>query len=90
MTDYQATCHTPDNLDPDRRLQGLGGSGWNHGIDDIIRRIQNRTDRFWTTTPQGQSVWVEVHKHPRSGRLYIKTSADGVEPNNLLALPVCR
>lgn len=33
-------------------------------------------------------VWVEVAT--RNGRQYLKTEADGVEPNNLLALPRCR
>ncbi len=89
MTTYQATCHTPDSNDPDRRLQGLGGSGWKHGIDTIIAGIQSGADKYWTTTSKGESVWVEVHKHPQSGRLYIKTSADGLVPNNLLALPRC-
>lgn len=89
MADLQATCHTPDNDDPDRRLQGLGGAGWRHSVDQIIAAIQAGRDRYWTTTANRQSVWVEVHRHPRSGRLYIKTSADGVEPNNLLSLPRC-
>lgn len=55
MAVYQATCHSPDNNDPDRRLQGLGGVGWRFGIDEIIRRIQNGPDRFWTSA-QGKSV----------------------------------
>ncbi len=88
MTDYQATCHTPDNADPDRRLQGLGGLGWRHSIDTIIANIQSGRDRYWTTA-NGQSVWIEVKSHPRSHRLYIKTTADSYEPNNLLALPRC-
>lgn len=87
MSDYQITHHRPDNTDLDRRIQGLKGptSGY-LGIDDIIRRIDNRQDRFWTTA-NGQSVWIET-AIATSGRRYLKTTADGYYPNNLLALPV--
>lgn len=88
---YQVTCHKPDNTDPDRRLQGLGGpggNGWYLPIDDLISGIESKTYRLWTTTPAGESVWIEV-KQRRNGRKYLKTEPDGVEPNNLLALPRC-
>ena len=90
MATHQVTCHTPDNADADRRIQGVGtstGVWWN--VDQVIDAIESKRDEFWTTTPQGQSVWIEV-KQRSSGRKYIKTTADGVEPNNILALPVCR
>ncbi len=89
MADYQAKCHKPDNADADRRIQGLGGDGWYDTIDRIIQFIENRDHRFWTIAPStGQSVWIEVHKRA-NGRKYLKTAADGVEPNNILALPKC-
>ena len=89
MADYQVTCHVPDNADLDRRIQGLAGPGWSGKIDDIIVWIEGGSHRFWTIAPSsGQSVWVEVHKR-NNGRKYLKTQTDGVEPNNLLALPRC-
>jgi Protein of unknown function (DUF3892) len=87
---YQVTYHKPDNADADRRIQGLGGpggGGWYRDIDTLISLIEGG-DKFWTTTPAGQSVWIIVKEHPRSGRKYLKTEPDGVIPNNLLALPV--
>lgn len=89
-TTHQVTCHKPDNSDPDRRLQGLGGpdgGGWYRDIDTLIYGIEIGTFRLWTVAPNGQSVWVVVAE--RNRRKYLKTEADGVEPNNLLALPHC-
>ena len=88
---YQVNCHKPDNADTDRRIQGLGGpagGGWYRTIDTLIGLIESG-DKFWTTTPKGESVWIVVERHPKSGRKYLKTEPDGVVPNNLLALPVC-
>ena len=89
LPNYQVTAHRPDNADADRRLQGLGGSGWYNDIDSLIAGIESKIFRLWTTTPDGKSVWVKVEVRPRTGRKYLKTEADGVEPNNLLALPRC-
>ncbi|PCI04329.1 MAG: hypothetical protein COB78_08395 [Hyphomicrobiales bacterium] len=89
MDTFQVNCHKPDNDDPDRRLQGLGGKGktqWYRGIDMLIELIESG-DKFWTTDEKGKSVWIEVHS--RNGRKYLKTESDGIEPNNLLALPHC-
>ncbi len=40
---------------------------------------------FETRRLNGQSVWVDIANH--NGRKYLKTRADGYEPNNLLSLP---
>lgn len=86
MATYYATCHTPDNYDADRRIQGLGGTGWWDNIDNIIRTIDNG-HIFYTDPPSGnrQKIITAV----RNGKRYLKTEADGVEPNNILALPRC-
>jgi hypothetical protein len=42
---------------------------------------------FWTQGG-GKAANVIVAVRP-SGRKYLKTEADGIEPNNLLALPKC-
>ncbi|MDR4308033.1 DUF3892 domain-containing protein [Chelatococcus sambhunathii] len=85
---YQVTCHKPDNSDPDRRIQGLGGDGWYGPIDTLIAGIESNQYRLWTTDRARNSVWVVVAKRS-NGRKYLKTENDGVEPNNLLALPHC-
>ncbi len=89
MYTYYATCHTPDNIDLDRRIQGLGGPvmGW-LAIDVIIDMI-NQGHKFYTRPPYGTGQLIIVATHPRTGRRYLKTVADGVEPNNILSLPRC-
>jgi hypothetical protein len=89
MSTYQVNCHKPDNADADRRLQGLGGkvqTQWYLPIDQLISLIEGG-DKFWTVDQNGNSVWVVIGT--RNGRKYLRTESDGIEPNNLLALPVC-
>lgn len=98
MAVYRVTCHTPDNEDEDRRLQGLGGVGpvgagiaptprfW-HDIDTIIGMIWEG-DRFYVSVA-GQNVDVVVRQHPHSRRYYLTTEGDGFPPNNLLNLERC-
>lgn len=92
VPNYRVTHHRPDDADPDRRLEGLGGpngsgANWYHDIDYLIAGIEQRLYDLWTVDQQGNSVWVEVKE--RNERKYLKTQSDGVEPNNLLALPRC-
>ena len=93
---HQVTCIIPDGSDPDRRIDSIGGATggengngpWTLKLDDAIAGIEDRRWRFWTTDTEGNSVWVIIAK--RNGKKYLKTEADGEEPNNLLALPRCR
>lgn len=90
MTDtFQVTCIIPDGADRDRRIDSIGGSsggGWTLLLDDAIAGIENGTWRFYTSV-NGNSIWIVVAT--RNGRKYLKTEADGDEPNNLLSLPTC-
>lgn len=87
MADYQVTCITPDGSDADRRIDRLGGPGWNDTIDHVIGFINSGAHRFYTSVA-GQSVWVIVRKHA-NGREYLTTEGDAFPPNNLLNLPRC-
>lgn len=87
MASYQVTCHIPDGQDADQRIDAIGGSGWRHLIDDAIRYLETRTNDYWTMVA-GARADVIVAKRT-NGRKYLKTTADGVEPNNLLKLPRC-
>ncbi len=92
MPTHQVTHHRPDDADPDRCLEGLGGPDgtgalWYRDIDTLIEGIESGAYQLWTIDKQGNSVWVEVRE--RNRRKYLKTTSDGVEPNNLLALPRC-
>lgn len=89
-TRHQVTCTTPDGSDSDQRIDAIGGpdgGGWKMPIDDAINGLDNGSFTLWTFAA-GVSTEVRVHKRP-NGRKYLKTDADGVEPNNLLALPNC-
>jgi hypothetical protein len=88
MSDYQVACIRRDGSDVDRRIDRLGGPGWNDTIDNVISWITSGSHRFWTSE-NGVSVWVRVRTHPTSGRLYLATENDGYPPNNLLSLREC-
>ena len=82
------------NADADRRIDsigrtsgGTGGGGWCIKLDVAIKGIEDGKWRFWTSA-NGKSVWVIIAK--RNGKKYLKTEADGDEPNNLLSLPRCK
>ena len=93
--DHQVTCIIPDGNDADRRIDSIGGSkgaangggAWCIKLDEAIKGIEDEKWRFWTVA-NGKSVWVIIAQ--RNGRKYLKTEADGAEPNNLLSLPPCK
>lgn len=64
-----------------------GGGAWSLLIDAAIAGIETGKWSFWTQGG-GKIAQVIVAKRP-NGRKYLKTEADGIEPNNLLALPTC-
>ena len=84
----QITCIVKtDRYNPHERIQSVGGSGFKYSQPDAIRRIENGTTTFWTQGG-GKSANVIVATH--NGNKYLKTTNDGVQPDNLLALPTCR
>lgn len=87
MASLQVTCHVPDGSDADQRIDAIGGTWGKHLIDEAIRNIETGAHSYWTYAANARAD-VVVAKRP-SGRKYLKTTADGVEPNNLLALPRC-
>lgn len=90
---FQVTHHRPDDNDPDRRLEGLGGPDhtagalWYRDIDTLISGIETKAYELWTIDTQGNSVWVVVGQGKR--RKFLRTTSDSIIPNNLLALPHC-
>ncbi len=92
MTELTVSCHTPDNFDHDRRIQGIGGvngfTPWYHPIDNVIRNIESGFHSYYI----GQGllrVHIFVKTHHSSGRKYITTDPDGHMQNNILSLPYC-
>lgn len=80
-----------DRDNPWERITHVGGHGdthWKLTLNDAIGKIERGEWKFFVSRPQGDSVWVEVATS-RFGNKYLKTTADGDEPNNLLSLPEC-
>ena len=78
--------------DRHRRILNIGGVNpdggrWRMSEDEAIVGIETGLYAFYTATPYGNTAWVVVAHN--GTRKYLKTQADGLEPNNLLALPEC-
>ena len=77
--------------DTDRRIASVGGIAngqyWQLSLDQAIQAIESGFV-FYVEQPAGDRVNVVIARSQR-GKRYLKTVADGDEPNNLLALPEC-
>jgi hypothetical protein len=74
------------------RIRDIGGMNpngttWKLTESQAIRDIKNGTYSFYVERPAGHRVRVIVAQ--RLGVEYLKTEADGEQPDNLLALPEC-
>jgi hypothetical protein len=77
--------------DPHLRIRNVGGQNgdgtrWKMSEDEAIEAIELGKYSFYVRGG-GRSVNVIIAVH--SGRKYLKTEADGQQPNNLLSLPEC-
>ena len=82
-----------DRTNPHERIHSVGGvnadgTRWKLAEDQAILYIENGTYQFYVERPVGQRVAVVIAKS-QWGNKYLKTIADGEQPNNLLALPTC-
>jgi hypothetical protein len=81
-----------NHFDPHERIEGLGGmhqgQRWYMLENAIIAELEKSTCQWmFFTHVGGKSAWVVIASH--NGRKYLKTTADGYAPNNLLSLPEC-
>ena len=81
-----------DRTNPHERIRAVGGINPNGDRSNLtqtaaIAGIENGKWRFYVSVG-GKSVWVIVAKS-QHGHKYIKTEADGEQPNKLLSLPEC-
>ena len=88
MADALVSCinKQPRN-DPHEGITHLGGPNWKWLRADVIASIENGSNTFHTMVG-GRRADVRVVKGP-NGK-YVRTQADGVYNDNLLALPECR
>ena len=80
----EITCIVPDGSDPDRRIDAVGGDGWQKDEDTVIGEIEDGAEYY---VEVDRRVGVEIGTY--EGRKYLKTENDGYPPNNLLSLPAC-
>jgi len=80
-----------DRQNAHERIRNVGGvhaqKRWKMTQEEAIGAIESNQWRFYVSV-NGQSVWVVIAKS-RYGNKYLKTEADGEQPNNLLSLPEC-
>jgi hypothetical protein len=86
----ECVTRAPDEA-PTRALQGFGGRRggflWRLTREELIGEIR-RGERFFVERPDGNRVDVVIARTD-DGFEYVRTTADGTEPNNLLNLPDC-
>jgi hypothetical protein len=89
MARFQVTCIVKrgDHFNPHERIEYIGYQGkWMMAEDDAIRTIKAGKESFYTFV-NGREADVVVATH--KGREYLKTTADGYSPDNLLSLDDC-
>jgi len=92
VTDVEVMCvDKTDRYNPHEKIRSIGGkhngSSWQMSQEKAIEAIENQTIRFFVNKG-GNRVNVVVARS-QYGNKYIKTTADGEQPNNLLSLQAC-
>lgn len=93
MTDIEVKCiNKSDRYNPHERIINIGGvnqdgTRWKLSQQEAIAGIDSGKWSFQVTMG-GRTVKVIVSKSS-SGNKYLKTVADGEQPDNLLSLPEC-
>lgn len=92
-TTHQIDCvNKSDRPNPHERIRFVRGTNptghWKLSQEDAIAGIEDGRWTFYVEWPIGDAVEVVVAVSAY-GNKYLKTRADGDQPNNLLALPEC-
>jgi uncharacterized protein DUF3892 len=85
MPDVQVRCvNTLGNTH--EHITHLGGANWKWTLQQVVESIEQRTNTFHTlVNGKRADVGVVNGAHGK----YVRTYADGVWNDNLLALPAC-
>jgi hypothetical protein len=89
---HQILCNKSDRFNPHERITHIGGknndgTSWKITQQRALEGIESNTWQFYVSRG-GRTVEVVVAKSSY-GNKYIKTTADGEQPDNLLSLPEC-
>lgn len=95
---YQVTCiNKTERYNPWERISHIGGNGWKLTQKDAIDGIESGKWAFFVRRGGYSAASLLLNAEvevivavSRFGNKYLKTEADGEEPNNLLSLPECR
>lgn len=83
----QITCiRKVDRTSAYERITHVGGAGWRKTSDEVITEIDTGRQSYYVSVGGNRTAVVTA---TRNGRKYLRTDADGDEPNNLLSLPTC-
>ncbi|WP_434045158.1 MULTISPECIES: DUF3892 domain-containing protein [Sorangium] len=80
-TSAHERIRTVGGLNPD-------GTSWRKTQEATVNDIKNKICNYHVERPEGHRVNVIVGRSTL-GHEYLKTEADGEQPNNLLSLPEC-
>jgi hypothetical protein len=92
MSRHQITCiNKTDRYNPHERIKNIGGlngdgSRWKLPQAEGVEAVESGKYSFYVNAA-GRTVDVIVAKH--NGNKYLKTVADGEQPDNLLSLDEC-
>jgi len=90
---HRISCiNKSDRFNPHERITDIGGinsdnTRWKLTQQEAIQGIESGKWQFYVTVNYSEvDVIIATSKY---GHKYLKTTADGEEPNNLLSLPEC-
>ena len=88
-TQLEVKCiNKTDRYNAHERIKAIGGGGsWKHTQEQAIKWIEDGSFSYYVN--KGGHIVDVIIATSQYGHKYIKTTADGEQPNNLLSLPEC-